>query len=168
MVERREGSTLSDMTSVATPQAMTREMASTWPLRASRSRRSFWFSALMSSRPATGVSRNLAAERGVSPNLALWSPRELASGNLPVVPADGGDPAVGDRYHPVGHVGDDGVVGDDGGSGAEFAVGPLDDFQHSNAGVDVEGTGRLVTQQNVRPLRDRPSHGHPLLLAAGH
>ena len=41
--------------------------------------------------------------------------------------------------HAVGHVRDDGVVGDDDGEGAEIKVHPLDGLQHRDAGLHIKG-----------------------------
>jgi hypothetical protein len=75
--------------------------------------------------------------------------------------------AIGQMNHPVGHVGHDGVVGDDDGERAEFAVNALDGLEHDDAGAHIEGAGGLVAQQHLGPLGDRPSNGHPLLFPAG-
>ena len=42
-----------------------------------------------------------------------------------------------------------------------------DRFQHQDAGVHVEGAGRLVAQQHGRLLGHRAGDRHALLLAAG-
>ena len=42
----------------------------------------------------------------------------------------GRDQPVGHAHHPVGHLGDDGVVGDDRGRGAQFAVDALEGLEH--------------------------------------
>ena len=49
---------------------------------------------------------------------------------------------------------------------AELAIHALDRFQHPDAGVHVERARRLVAQQHVWSLGDRPRDRHPLLLAA--
>ena len=41
------------------------------------------------------------------------------------------------------------------------------DLEHDDAGRDVERAGRLVAEQDVRPLGDGAGDGHALLLAAG-
>ena len=68
----------------------------------------------------------------------------------------------------VGHVGEDGVVGDEDGERAEFAVHGLDGLEDGDAGLHVERACRLVAEQHLGPLRDGAGDGHALLLAAGH
>ena len=43
----------------------------------------------------------------------------------------------------------------------------VDQVEHPRAGVGVELAGRLVAEQQRRPLRERPRDRHPLGLAAG-
>ena len=50
----------------------------------------------------------------------------------------------------------------------QFAVDPLNRFQHQNAGLHVERTGRLVAQQHVGTLGHGSGNRHALLLAARH
>ena len=62
--------------------------------------------------------------------------------------------------------GDGGIVRDHDGRGPELAVDALERLEDHNAGGDVERAGRLVTQEHVRPLRDRAGDRDALLLAA--
>ena len=75
------------------------------------------------------------------------------------------DPTVGEGEDAVGHIGEDGVVRDDDGERAEVAVDALDRLQDGDAGVDVEGPGGLVAQENLGTLGDRARDRDALLLA---
>lgn len=77
------------------------------------------------------------------------------------------DTAVHEVDHAVGHVGHHGIVGDDDGEGAEFAVGALDGFEDDDAGLDVESAGGFVAQQHGRAFGDGASDGDALLFTAG-
>ena len=101
------------------------------------------------------------------PHPASCSPRQLARRALRRIAMHVHDLAVGNRNHAVGHVGDHGVVRDDGRRRAQFAVDPRNRLQHQNARVHVERPGRLVAQQHGRVLGDGPGDRHALLLAAG-
>jgi hypothetical protein len=76
------------------------------------------------------------------------------------------DRAVAHDEHAVGHVGDDHVVRDQDGGGAGFPVDAFDRLEHEHAGRAVERAGRLVAQEQVRPLGDRARNRDALLLTA--
>ena len=69
--------------------------------------------------------------------------------------------------HAVGHVGHRGVVRDDDGERAEFAIHALDRFEHDDAGADVERAGGFIAEEHFGAFRDRARDGHALLFAAG-
>ena len=75
--------------------------------------------------------------------------------------------AIGQMDHPVGHVGHDGVVGDDDGERAQLAVHALDGLQHHDARPHVQRAGRFVAEQHLGALGDGARDGHALLFAAG-
>ena len=73
------------------------------------------------------------------------------------------DFAVAEVQDAVGHFGHGGVVGDDDGQGAEFAVDALHGLQNGDAGGDVERAGGLVAEQDLGFFRDGAGDGHALL-----
>src|SRR5450759_1944475 len=69
--------------------------------------------------------------------------------------------------HATAHRVDDGrVVGghDEGGAGP---VDPVEQIHDAHAGARVEVAGRLVRQEDQRPVDERPGDGDSLLLTAG-
>ncbi len=84
-----------------------------------------------------------------------------------LVVVDVGDVTVAHVDDAVGHAGDIGVVGDDGGGGAEFAIDAIDGFEDEDAGFGVKSAGRLVAEQDAGALGDGAGNGDTLLLAAG-
>jgi hypothetical protein len=83
------------------------------------------------------------------------------------VNAGGRELTVRHGEHTVGHFGQDGVVGDYDGEGAELAIDALDRFEDEHASFDIEGAGGLVAEQDFGTLRDGASNGDALLFAAG-
>ena len=77
------------------------------------------------------------------------------------------DLAVGEMDDAIGHAGHDGVVRDDDGERAEFAVRALDGFEHDDAGLHVERASRFVAEQDFRAFGDGAGDGDALLLTAG-
>ena len=77
------------------------------------------------------------------------------------------DPAVGQEQHPAGVGGGDRVVGDHHDGLAEVAHGGGHERQDLGGGVRVQVAGRLVGEDDLGPLDQRPGHRDPLLLAAG-
>lgn len=75
--------------------------------------------------------------------------------------------AVGHGEHAIGHFGEHGVVGDDDGEGAEFAIDTLDCFENEDAGFYIEGAGGFIAEQNVGAFGDGAGDGDALLFAAG-
>jgi hypothetical protein len=69
--------------------------------------------------------------------------------------------------NPMRHLCDRGVVGDHCGKRSQLLVDPSDGFQDHGTRFYIESTGRLIAQQNVWSLADRPGDRHPLLLATG-
>src|SRR5690606_23298817 len=102
-----------------------------------------------------------------SPPTSAHSPLQRTGLGLCLVRLDGGDAAGGEGDDAVGDGGDDGVVGDDGGEGAEFAVDAGEGFEDEDAGGDVEGAGGLIAEQDAGALGDGAGDGDALLLAAG-
>src|SRR5690606_3034296 len=77
------------------------------------------------------------------------------------------DPAGVDLDHPPAHlVHDVGVVGDHH-HGRTGPVDPVEQPHDLDRGVRVEVSGRLVGEQDQRPVHERPGDRDPLLLAAG-
>src|SRR6516162_3269191 len=128
------------MTSDATPPATTSAMASDCAHIRRRSR-----SSLMST-VATG---SPAQFRGLPPLLVAVFARNLA---------------IGKEQHAIGHILNGGIVGDDERRGAELLVDLEQGLDHADAGLRIQGPGRLVAQQNIRPLRNRARDCYPLLL----
>src|SRR5690606_20961632 len=95
------------------------------------------------------------------------SPLQLRCRHAAVVSGYLGDLAVEYADDPVGHVGDHRVVRDHGSGRTELAGDAVDRFQHQHPGVDIEGAGGFIAQQNLRALCDGPGDGDALLLAAG-
>ena len=61
----------------------------------------------------------------------------------------------------------DAVVGDDDNSDFLAAAGILQQFQNLYAGLIVQSTGGLITEQQLGVFRQRAGNGHTLLLTAG-
>src|ERR687898_1119099 len=133
------------MTNIAKPDAMTSAIATAWPFISHRSRRS------LRSRAASFMSD---------------SPLQLVGPEPARVRLDRRDVSVGEANDPIGHRGDRGVVGDERRAGAQVAVHTLDRFEYDDTRGDVERAGRLVTEQDLRPLRNGACDRHALLLAA--
>src|SRR3712207_2378634 len=76
----------------------------------------------------------------------LMSPRERADGAAGFVFAAVHDPAVREREHAVGHVGEDRVMRDNDREGAQLAVDALYRLEHGDAGPHIERAGRLVAE----------------------
>ena len=77
------------------------------------------------------------------------------------------DLAAAQPDHAVGHLGDGRVVRDQDDRLAQLLLQVDQQPQHALAGVEVERPGRLVAQQQLGVLGQRPGDGHALLLAAG-
>ena len=58
-------------------------------------------------------------------------------------------------------------MGDQHHGGLQIPVDAGQGLEHHQAGMTVEGTGRLVAEQQGRLFRDRAGDGHTLLFAAG-
>jgi hypothetical protein len=65
---------------------------------------------------------------------------------------------------PVGHVGDDSVVGDDNREGAQLQVHSLDGLEHGNPSLHIQCAGGLIAEKDFRAFRDRACDGDTLLL----
>ena len=76
------------------------------------------------------------------------------------------DPAVRELQHAIGHASDDRVMRDEHRGRPELLIHASDCVEYDLAGLDVEGTGRFVTQKHVGPLRDRACDCHSLLLSS--
>ena len=96
------------------------------------------------------------------------SPSQGAHRRTLGIRAGGMDATVGEREDAIGHVGEDGGVGDDDGQRAEFAVDVFNGLEHGDAGVDVEGPRGFVAEEHRRTLGDGAGDGDALLFAAGH
>jgi hypothetical protein len=93
---------------------------------------------------------------------------EAAAGPLQHVPGGAvlGDPALLQHDHPIGeHVGVQHIVRND--DGPAPGQDPFQQAPQQRRGVDVEGSHRLVQQQQPRVGGQRPGHRHPLGLAPG-
>ena len=77
------------------------------------------------------------------------------------------DAAVGEERGSVRVGRGGGVVGHHDDRLAEVAGGVLEELQQRRAGAGVEVAGGLVGEDDLRPGRQGPRHGDPLLLAAG-
>ena len=100
-------------------------------------------------------------------SLFIRSPLDLFNRGRVGIHADGPDGAALDADHPVGHVAEGLVVGDDDDGHAETATGVLQQLEDRLACVIVQGARRLVTEEQLRVLREGPGDGDALLLAAG-
>ena len=124
-----------------------------------------------------------AMDSAVMTNRSLW-----ASSPLRATVSTGQPPSVFRRSRTlvgrrVGHLGDDAPVGQEhdavgvarGGRVVrdhhdglpELVHGPAQEAQQLGCGVRVERAGRLVGEDDLRPARQRPRRGDPLLLPAG-
>ena len=77
-------------------------------------------------------------------------------------------PAVRDRDRPPYLRGHRGIMGHHQHRHAQLSVGPLQRAEYVHGGRAVELTGRLVGQQQFRPVRQRGRDRRPLLLPARH
>ena len=69
--------------------------------------------------------------------------------------------------YAIGHVRHYGVVRDDDGERTQFTIHSLDCLQHDDAGADVQGTGRFISQKQWRLIDERAHHRHTLAFASG-
>ena len=83
------------------------------------------------------------------------------------VTVNGADFATTHVDDAIGHGGNTGVVGDDGGGGAKFLIDLLQRFEDEFAGAEVEGSGGFGTEEHFGTFGDRPRNGDPLLFAPG-
>ena len=100
-------------------------------------------------------------------SLFMRSPFDLFDRRRVGIHADGPDGAALDADHPVGHVAEGLVVGDDDDGHAETPAGVLQQLQDRLARVIVQGAGGLVAEKELRVLREGPGDGDALLFAAG-
>lgn len=100
-------------------------------------------------------------------SLFMRSPLDLFDRGRVGIHIDGLDGAALDADHPVGHVAEGLVVGDDDDGHAETPAGVLQQLQNRLARVIVQGARRLVTEEQLRVLREGPGDGDALLLTAG-
>src|SRR5262245_27265998 len=114
------------------PAATTMAIAKACPFMPSRSRMSFRFSADI-----------------------VPSPGELARRELRCSFFYGGDAAVGESNHAVGHLGNCRVMRNHDRRRAQLAIHLGECLQHDNPGGDIEGASRFVAQQYRGPLGDR-------------
>src|SRR5262245_23538655 len=121
----------SDMIKVATPQAMTRQMASAWPFMSQTSRSSLRSSADIMSSVVVGERRGSSPPSvlplphkggGRRERKSTGSPRQVVGRHLLGVVIDPADLAVGKVDDAVGHAGDDRVVRDHRRGRAQLAV----------------------------------------------
>ena len=75
------------------------------------------------------------------------------------------DPPITHDQHPIGHVSDGDIVGDERGRRAELTANPFKRLEHENAGLAVESAGRLVTEKDLRSLGNGARDRDSLLLA---
>jgi hypothetical protein len=78
-----------------------------------------------------------------------------------------GDVSVGEMDDPVGHAADRDVVGDDQRGGADLLIDRRQSLQHTNSGLGIERSGRLVAQEDFRTLGDGSADRHTLLFSPG-
>ena len=129
-----------------------------------------------SRRRASSRGRPGAIRRGTAASARSTHLRQLAVlreqvavrghvGEQVAVPADRGDPAVGEQRDPVGQQHRRGPVGHDQRRrpGEHVAQRPLD----QRLGVHVEGRQRVVEDQHGRPAEDGAGEREPLPLPAG-
>ena len=133
------------MTYTDTPAATTIAIANACPFIAARSRNNFRFSAEIAKRHHHD---------------------SVARRDLRRVHFDRRHATVGEPDHAIGHLRDRRVVGDHDRRRAQLGVHLRQRLEHDDARGDVQRAGRLVAQQNGRPLRDRASDRDPLLFAA--
>ena len=81
---------------------------------------------------------------------------------------DGFDLAVAHMDDTVGALGNVGVVGHENDRIAALGRKPLQQVNDQLAGLGIERTGRLITQDDLRVLGKRSCDGNTLLLTAGH
>ncbi len=77
------------------------------------------------------------------------------------------DAAIGEMNDAVGHVGHDGIVGDDDCERSQITIDALKGLEHDYAGADIERAGGFIAEKDFRAFRDGPGDGDTLLLAAG-
>src|SRR5262249_34336219 len=77
------------------------------------------------------------------------------------------DPAVIHHGNPVGERKDTRIVCHDDEHPTSVEGDGPEQFDYLVTGVRVEGTGRLVTDNQLRVMHQRPGNGHTLLLATG-
>ena len=104
---------------------------------------------------------DVLAPAGGLPKLFLDQGRRHGIGCLPV----GNDHAVGNLDDPVGLAGNFRIVGDDN-DGVALAVELGQNAHQIGAALLVERTGRLVGEDHVATVHQRPRHADALLLAA--
>jgi hypothetical protein len=91
---------------------------------------------------------------------------QISRVDLRRVPLNAGNPTVEQPDDTIGDARYCCVVRNDDRRRPELAINAFDGLQDHDARGDIEGAGRLVTQQNIRTLRDGAGDGDALLLTS--